>query len=146
MKYTKGLAKMNFSRNTLSQLKNGGNMRLIRNRNVVDSLDELDNLIDRAERQYGFLSDSYHPLASLEVGIFNDGFYRKNGRKMSAEFILTSPIQPVLLTKDYTALIEYANMFGKWSSYVEYYQKIIANIYEHSIRLKSFIKKQYHLE
>src|SRR5512141_629758 len=42
-KYIHLVAEMNFSNNTLTQLKNGGNMRLIRNRNVVDSLNMLDN-------------------------------------------------------------------------------------------------------
>jgi hypothetical protein len=40
-----------FNKSTLSQLKNGGNMRLIRNRAVVDSINLIDNFIDLIEGQ-----------------------------------------------------------------------------------------------
>src|SRR5262245_57992453 len=41
-KYTSSVGLMVFSRNTITQLKSGANMRLIRNRDVVDSLNMLD--------------------------------------------------------------------------------------------------------
>ena len=50
-KYLSSVRTMNFSKNTLSQLKNAGNMRLIRKKNVVDSLNKLDNNISENEEQ-----------------------------------------------------------------------------------------------
>ena len=145
-KYTSNMSAMVFSRNTITQLKSSGNMRLIRNREVVDSLNQLDNLITLAEGQLQFVKDNYHPVVSFDAGIFNDGVYRENGQRMPVDFVLISKTDPQLLTNDYNGVIQYANMIGRHRGLMNNYLVMIKVINEYSATLIPYLKKEYHLE
>ena len=74
---------MRFGKNTLTQLKNAGNMRLIRNMSVVDSLNELDNKISYTERSLDRLDKEQLENMRLWAKIVNPVYSIKNGQWVS---------------------------------------------------------------
>ena len=145
-KYTFNVDVLRFNRNTLTQLKYGGNMRLISNQHVVDSLNKLDNSITQAESQFAFSTEVYHLITPIEADIFNDGFYLKDRKLMPSEFILKREAQPVFLTSDNRNIIQYANMIRRWRGALNSYQRIIGYINKYSATLIPYLKKEYHLK
>src|SRR5574339_629266 len=129
--YTGPIVPLNsLTKNTLTQLKSGGNMRLIRNRNVVDSLNKLDNFIATTD---GYLED-YSRLnysnSEFATRIFNEGYFRENGQNRGAAYILASPTEPKFMTDDYGLLIEYANrlsnqvrVLNNYNNWLKHYQE-----------------------
>src|SRR5260221_1133480 len=76
-KYVAPRLVMLFGRNTISQLKNGGNMRLIRNQSVVDSLYWLDNGMTEMEAQMNAYSDLSLTTINLEPAFLMKMFFWK---------------------------------------------------------------------
>ena len=147
-KYLSNVNFMSYSNNTLSQLKNAGNMRLIRKRNVVDSLNRLDNLIRESEEQADFVLSQFQHHALLGNEIFNEWFYLDSGIKIhvfNAELILNRPIAPPLLTKEQNQLIKYANAASGWGGLVSNYNRMLLINYNFSSQLINFLKKEYNI-
>jgi len=84
-KYATNMWFMRFGKNTLTQLKNAGNMRLIRNMSVVDSLNELDNKISYTERSLDHLDKEQLENMRLWAKIVNPVYSIKNGKWVSFE-------------------------------------------------------------
>lgn len=149
-KYLQSVREMNFSKNTLSQLKNAGNMRLIRMRNVVDSLNRLDNMISEAENQMELVYYHYQFHTLLGTEIFNEWYYytdsTKNRNFKNEQEFLNQPVAPPLLIKEYQQLLKYANMASLWRGFVRNYHRMLTTNYKFSSELISYIKKEYHLE
>jgi hypothetical protein len=149
-KYLSSVRTMNFSKNTLSQLKNAGNMRLIRKKNVVDSLNRLDNKIGENEEQKELVYYHYqfHVLHGAEI--FNEWYYYpdstgKRNFTNDREFLI-QPVAPLLITKEYKQLLKYSNLASNWRGLVRNYHRMLTSNYKFSSELISFIKKEYHLE
>lgn len=149
-KYLSNVRESNFSKSTLSQLKNAGNMRLIRKRNVVDSLNKLDNRISEAEKQMELVYYHYQFHKLHEAEIFNEWYSYPDSAtnrnfKNEQEF-LNQPIAPPLLTKEYQQLVKYANRASQWRGFVRNYHRMLKENYKFSSELIGFIKKEYHLK
>ena len=149
-KYLGSVREMNFSKNTLSQLKNAGNMRLIRKRNVVDSLNKLDNRISEAEKQMELVYYHYQFHKLHEAEIFNEWYLRpdsaSNRNFRNEQEFLKQPIAPPLLTTEYHQLVKYANLASQWRGFVSNYHRMLKENYKFSTELIGFIKKEYHIK
>ena len=149
-KYLNSVREMLFSKNTLSQLKNAGNMRLIRKKNVVDSLNKLDNKISEIEKQMElvYYHFQFHILHGAEI--FNEWYYypdstRKRKFTNDQQF-LNQPVAPPLLTKEYQQLLKYANLSSNWRAFVRNYHRMLITNYKFSSELIDFIKKEYRIK
>lgn len=145
-KYLVSRRVMRFSRNTLSQLKNGGNMRLIRNQNVVDSLNQLDNTISQIEAQMEAYSHFSLETVKFGAGIFNEGIFMEGGEYKGPQQALLRKEPPVFLTNDYNKLVEFANNTSFQIATLTGYHLMLNEYRLYAIRLISYLKKEYHVQ
>jgi hypothetical protein len=137
---------MTFSNNTLTQLKSGGNMRLIRKRNVVDSLNRLDNFINNTIEQEKGVFQFTLRVIDLRQKLINSNYFRSNGRYMGPGFVLLSPVSPEFMSKNKEMIIEYANSIGDLTGAVKVYFNWVASHRYYSGILIPFLKKEYNLK
>jgi len=145
-KYLASRQVMRFSRNTLSQLKNGGNMRLIRNRNVVDSLNRLDNDMSQIESQMGAYSDFSLTTIKFGAGIFDENVFMENGVYKGPRQALIRNISPEFLTNDYNKLVEFANYTSFQAAVLTGYHYMLREYSEYAARLIAYLKNESHLK
>ena len=132
-KYVSNISSIEFTRNTLTQLKSGGNMRLIRNQNVVDSLNILDNLRNHCDKQLEHNIQMTYTAFSIGYKIFDKSFYKHPDT--SASF----------MTSDIKLIHEYANSISTQQGTYDNYQYMLRDYLAYCDRLIPFIKKEYNL-
>ncbi len=125
-------------------------MRLIRKKNVVDSLNKLDNNISEIEEQKDLVYYHYqfHVLHGTEI--FNEWYYypdstRKRDFTNEQQF-LNQPVAPPLITKEYQQLLKYASLASNWRGLVRNYHRMLTTNYKFSSELIAFIKKEYRIK
>ena len=137
---------MIFTNNTLTQLKNGGNMRLIRKRQVVDSLNYLDNIIslitiqEEGENKVAFSS------TELRRKLLNSDYFRKDGKYMGPDHILSTPVSPQWITNSGSLILEYANTLADQTGALANYFIMLKDYKTFVTRLIPFLKEQYNLK
>ena len=137
---------MIFTNNTLTQLKNGGNMRLIRKRNVVDSLNYLDNIITLITAQEEGETKRAFSSVELRRKLLNSGYFRKNGIYMGPEYILGSPVDPEWIINNRELLLEYANCLADQTGALNIYFIMLKDYKAFTTRLIPFLKEQYNFK
>jgi len=145
-RYAMGVNFIDFSSNTLSQLKNAGNMRLIRDRNAVDSFNRMDNLIKLIERQQNNFLEALFNTHEYATTIFNGKYFRENGRPIISETIREKEEPPVLMTNDPAILITFANKVNIQAGRLILYHISLRRYDGFVTRLISYLKKEYHIE
>ena len=145
-KYVSSGNYMIFTNNTLTQLKNGGNMRLIRKRNVVDSLNSLDNIITLITAQEE--GETKRAFSSIELRrkLINSGYFRKDGKYMGPEYILGSPVNPEWIINNREIILEYANSLADQTGALARYFTMLKEYKAFTTRLISFLKEQYNFK
>ncbi|HSU29252.1 MAG TPA: hypothetical protein VLJ68_12785 [Chitinophagaceae bacterium] len=139
----------NYDRNniTLSQLKNSGNMRLIRKLDVLDSILTYDFSWERADNYYKETYWSSSAVINDYIKkILNDyallPYYKENestAARLPENSTLTITIKPDLL-------LEYLNHLHKVKVTIRQDKEFYEDIEKEAERLISLIKKEYHLE
>lgn len=138
------LVPVTFSDRTSSQLKNSGSLRLIRNRQVLDSILNYWQQID----YFNFVASRHENFRikarELSFKIFDYGLYNVD-RGFSRYTMSTS--RPQLLPNGNAFLSEYANYIraGR-SSLVLYYYPPVKKLQSQAVELIRLIKKEYELE
>jgi hypothetical protein len=146
---TTNVAYMSFNRNTLTQLKNAGNMRLIRKMNVVDSLNQLDNRITELNTQLEFYMKIMYDNFKLGARIFDMGYLTKNkdGKRMrSRKEVNKNPVKIDFITNDKATFNEFGNMMKMQAASLHAYHFVLEDYRKYSVQLIAFLKKEYHLE
>jgi len=146
---TTTIAYMSFNRNTLTQLKNAGNMRLIRKMNVVDSLNQLDNKITELHTQLEFYMKIMYDNFKLGSRIFDMGYLIKDkeGKWMRSKKKFNKiPGKFDFITNDKATFIEFGNMMKMQAVGLLAYHFVLEDYRKYSVRLIAFLKKEYHLE
>ncbi|MBX2931715.1 MAG: hypothetical protein KF781_07215 [Chitinophagaceae bacterium] len=144
-RYARGFEPMTFNRNTLTQLKNSGNMRLIRKQSVVESMNTLDNKITDINEQREVLKEIMLSSVKNAFSIFDESYFIQNG-------IITGGINPVLypgiklLTNDKVQLHKFGAEISFSSVVIIGYFYMLQDIYEYQNQLIHLLKKEYHLE
>jgi len=137
---------INFEDRTSSQLKNGGNMRLIRNKAVADSIRSYWGGIKTMESISSRLEELRIKAADIQVQIIHNKY-----------ITLSDPLHPVpsdivvspgakLINSDPELLALYSNRRQFALLVLNNYILNMKHAYSKAIRLVSFIKKEYYLE
>jgi hypothetical protein len=138
--YTSALSTMDFSRRTISQLKNSGNMRLIHNVLISDSMMDYDQNINLIELQGKALSEFITDLIKSSSSIFD-------GRNLRRYKFHSPKTQPSfgLLTSDSLKLLQYGNMVSVNRGVINGYIQMLQYQEDRAINLISFLNKEYKL-
>jgi hypothetical protein len=135
-----------FRRSTLTQLKSGGNMRLIRNNAVVDSILGIDGAISNIIDIQQVLEKTIYDNKRLAPEIFNMSYFIKNKEWANMDESLNSRNRFAFLTTDRVKL----NMFGTYmlfqSGNLRAYMQRINNYKDYSVRIVKFLKEEYKLK
>ncbi len=136
---------MTFSRNTLTQLKNGGNMRFIKNTDIVDSLNYLDNIITVNNNQLaGYEKVTIENIREMYT-ILDFSLFVKNGKRLDGNEVLANQ-KLSFLTDDKRKIIEFGSKVGFQESICMNYFNQLKDYAQYSNRLISLMQKEYHLE
>lgn len=133
-----------FSRGTISQLKNSGGLRLIRNRAVSDSIINYDIITERIDDQGESVELSTGKLFDLSVKIFDDEYFFDYNRSNYRE-ILNSNKKLQLLSNDKKLIKEYANLAQLKRNVIRNYITLLTRLQSRVPVIMQFLKKEYHL-
>jgi hypothetical protein len=137
---------INFEDRTSSQLKNGGNMRLIRNKAVADSVRSYWGDIKVIENISSRLDDLRSKAVDIQAQIFHNKYIK-----------LSDPLHPVssdisvspgakLINNDPELLALYSNRRQFTLLVLNNYLLGMKYANSKAIRLITFIREEYHLE
>jgi len=133
--------------NTLTQLKNSGSMRLIRNKDVIDSLYLLNTIIVAVDKQFDlFLYHTYPQYSAMSARIINEKYLMNSKPGQLRQHLFSLSEKPELITYSPAALVEFANYIGRIKKTRTRYIDILRYYYNYCISLIPFIKKEYHLK
>ncbi len=124
-----------FSQRTISQLKNAGGLRMVRIKNVADSI----SLYDSRTQELSAIFKSFDEISSeaFKMGtlIFDSRYYRHNFEGGGVK----------LLTSDKQILRQYANYVFMVQGVGGYYHAYLTRQKQLAAKLIVLIKKEYHL-
>lgn len=128
-----------FTDRTLTQLKNSGSLRLIRNQRVSDSIMTYDAGIKACDGQLQALKEFLQEETNFSYSIFK--------MQYSAQpKIFSGPAPLELLTTDKKTIAEFTNRLLGLKYVVMGYAMTIKYQQQAAIRLLKFLKAQYHIE
>jgi hypothetical protein len=134
-----------FKKNTLTQLKNAGNMRLIRKSAVVDSLlgwDGSITFLTLVHEKFEKLSDANQMLGSK---IFDGGYFIQYGKWIKVEQDISANKIFRLMKNDESMLHELGTNIKNQAMYLKYYYQCLNNHKLYTTRLIEFFEKEYRL-
>ena len=130
---------------TMSQLKSSGNLRLIRNKTITDSLATYWNGLDLLNNVVFPAYDlSRIEVKNISFSLFNFDYYKDN---IPFSFLLDDNVSPKLLSSDKREFIKLANFISyiRWQSNLPIRQRII-NARRQATDLILVIRKNYHIK
>jgi len=133
--YNMGAEAALFSQRTISQLKNAGGLRLIRHKNVADSI----TLYDTKQQHLDAIAKSYDEVTT---DMDKDGYMIFDNQYIRHNFE-TGSIS--ILTNNATTIRLYANRVFMVQIVEKYYKNYLIQQKELAVALMSLIKKEYHL-
>lgn len=131
---------------TISQLKNAGGMRLIRNKTAVDSIIVYDGMTKKLSDQQDYYELYQNNSINLASKLFN---FKKFGIGETRQVLkdLTKVDEYFkLITNDKDKLIEFGNIIAIYEGVVQYYNILLQETKEHAKNLIETLKKEYHIE
>ena len=140
--YTTSVATMEFSTRTLSQLKNAGNMRLIRDVKVSDSIMNYDQYIQMIGAEQKAYIDLSLDALKAAFQIFDSRLLRAKGIHSRHDF-MARPNK--LLTSDTLKLIQYDNMVETNRAVISAYVEMLDEQKLRAVNLIAFLKREYDL-
>jgi hypothetical protein len=137
--------KINFSKATISQLRNSGGLRLIRKRAVADSIITYDLSTERIEAQGEGVDFSSRELLALSVKIFDGQYTLDYNSSNYREAILNSNTKFNILSNDEALIKEYANLVKFKKDVIGNYIRQLTNLQSRIPAIILFLEKEYHL-
>ncbi len=157
---------LNFSNETITQLKSGGGARLIKHRAALDSIMAYDHSISYLERMNniyiearGLVNDSRarifyakslnFPPDVISLGIPDINPLSKislNDNKKIDWLIKNGKVNMLIVDNDPKDLNEYINKVKYKRDTIKNYLWLLQNTKSQSLRLIQFLQKEYHLE
>ena len=142
-------AKLIYSDRTISQLKNSGNFRLIREKLVSDKIIDYDGYV---VNYIGTMQDEYIlPLWRKVTDESNDIFqavvfreYFKKGQWTDHPIEL--PEKPYFISEEKARRLQFANVLNQYAVALEWGNININNALSRAVNLDSLIRKEYHLK
>ena len=123
---------------TLSQLRNGGGYRLIRNEGVLDSIEVYETNIQDLSLQSGYFLTGIGKTLDLSGKIFD----LNAGRRFQSAPSST----PILITSDPQKIYEFYNNCFMISVSLKGYNQMLKTQLKYSIVLIAYLKKEYGIE
>jgi hypothetical protein len=139
-------SKINFSKTTISQLKNSGGFRLIRKRAAADSIISYDIDTDRAESQGQAIYNAGQKLLDLSVKIFDGEYVLDYNSTSNYREILNSTKKFTLLNNDEKLIKEYANLAKYKKDVIINYIRQLTNLQRRIPGMIQFLEKEYDLK
>lgn len=136
---------MLFSKGTISQLKNSGGFRLIRNRSAADSINKYDLITERVENQGEGMEFAIRKLLELSVKIFDGECVVDYNSTSNYREILNSTKKFTLLTSDEKLIKEYANLAKYKKDVAINYLSRLTTLQSRIPGIIEFLEKEYHL-
>jgi hypothetical protein len=126
------------------QLKNSGGMRLIRNRQVADSIIYYWSLTELLYVTKDNINVHHEKAKDISFTLFSNKYYKDTEDWTSGMFTG----EPVLMTKNPAVLSEFANRVSHMHDLLKfnYKQRRLDRQTGNAIRLIQLIKKEYHLK
>ncbi|HEV8079336.1 MAG TPA: hypothetical protein VGP43_01385 [Chitinophagaceae bacterium] len=143
--YTLVRSSMLFSKGTISQLKNSGGFRLIRNRAAADSIIKYDLFTERVENQGDGVDYAGKKLLDLSVKIFDGECVLDYNSTSNYREILNSTKKFTLLTSDEKLIKEYANLAKFKKDVVINYIRQLTTLQNRIPGIIEVLEKEYHL-
>ena len=135
-----------FSKGTLSQLKNSGGLRLIRNRAAADSIIKYDIQTERIEGQAEGIDLSGQKLLDHSIRIFDGEYVLDYTGTSNYKDILRSNKKFTLLTNDEILIKEYANLAKFKKDVIVNYIAQVTALQRRIPGIIASLKKEYHLK
>lgn len=129
---------------TLDQLKNAGGLRLIRHRNVVDSIQAYEQQIRRIELRDIYETDFSFAHNALQQKLFNGSDVLKHILNTGALREPGSTSTRIRLNRQYVD--EYLNSLMTFRSFITNALALQEAVKERATRLIFLVSKEYHLE
>lgn len=129
-----------FADRTISQLKNSGGLRLIRNQQVSDSIMNYDAGVKGCDQQFDVVKESWKTQSDLSYNLFDLGYYFKLVNKQGGDSTFR------LMDAAIDTRKHYANHLIIFSGTVQNYAQNIQRQKEMGSRLIAFLKKEYDLD
>jgi hypothetical protein len=142
-------ARWRYSDRTISQLKNSGNFRLIRNKQASNEIIEYDgyirSYIDNMQSEY--ILPIWRGMNEAGIEIFKSVVVRN---KFNTSSWYEAPVQlpgpPYFITGEKYKLQKFANWLEQYALAIEWGNINIKNALEKALKLDSLIRKEYHLK
>jgi len=135
-----------FNDQTISQLRSSGNMRLVRNEEIVHKISEYWNvknqlikISERVDRRIDYSGEYNIKIFSRQ---YTDKAYQAGNITNSDTYV---PPDAKIMTRDMNTIIEYANIQARVSGSIKIYRTILKNLNEQAIELMVLLEKQYGL-
>lgn len=130
---------MVFSDRTITQLKNSGGLRLIRNQNVSDSIMAYDAGVRNCELQFAVVREAW-------TGQTNESYQLFDLSSLYASDPLASDTAFRFLTTDKKAYRIYANRLSIYAGLIKNYARVIRLQKATATRLITYLRKEYQLD
>jgi hypothetical protein len=128
-----------FNNRTLSQLKNSGGMRLIRNQSVSDSIMNYDARIQNCDLQFEVVREAWTEESNFSFQIFDLGSVFMHDQYAPGT-------KRTFISTDSKIMTAYASRLLMFGAVVNGYAVNIDAQKQLAIRLISYLEKQYHLD
>lgn len=145
-RYTTTKYTVPFTKRTITQLKNSGGLRLIRNKAASDSIIIYDEGCEKAETQGNyFVYTRLDKVNERALKIFNSRHLLNYGRD-NVRDLLNTNTKVSLLSSDSNTLEEYANTIYYSRGTLANYINMLAELQRRIPAIISFLEAKYHLK
>jgi hypothetical protein len=135
-----------FSKRTINQLINSGNLRIIKNMLISDSIVLYDINTERTIRQYSVYHDQYQQKAREISNKIFDSYYLVDYNRENVASLLETTISPKFLDDDEKLLKEYANSIYGGKGVLAIYVLILKSQYTQAVNIIELLNKEYDLK
>ena len=145
-RYTSNKETVAFTKRTITQLKNSGGLRLIRNKAVSDSIIIYNETCETAEFQADyFVNVRLGKINDFAIQIF-DNQYLLNYDRNTVRDILQTNTKCELLNNDEKLIKEYANTIYHAKATLANYIRMLKELENRTPGMIKFLENEYHLE
>ena len=135
-----------FSKRTINQLINSGNLRIIKNMSISDSIVLYDINTERTIRQYSVYHDQFQQKSREISNKIFDSYYLVDYDRSNVFHLLETNINPKFLDEDEKLLKEYANAIYGGKGVLAIYVTILKSKYPQAANIIDLLNKEYDLK
>ncbi|HUR65773.1 MAG TPA: hypothetical protein VMZ03_05440 [Chitinophagaceae bacterium] len=139
-----------FADRTINQLKNSGNFRLIRNKNVSDKISAYDGYVRSfvENMQDMYILPQWEKLNNRGTSIFKSSVFRRfmqNIKSAGWDTPIQLPGKPYFISIERMNIQQFINLLQQYAVAVEWFNTNTMTALKSAVILDSTIRKEYHL-